>query len=309
MYIIVLGASGFLGNATSRALADAGHKVVGISRRFPPMRDSRIRYIRSNYDSNDEISEHYQRADVILHMAWDTTPSSSMTKATLEVHANLLPLARLLDSIQKLFSGRFIFVSTGGALYGEISQSVSNQIAALETTALNPISYYGAGKGSAELMLKAFSNETDTRLTLLRPSNVYGPGQAVRKQFAVVPTLLESLRDDRPFYVRGDGSATRDYLFIYDFVAFICDYLHYVPEDRQYSVFNVCYGSSITLRELISTAERVTGRTADIRYQSSLQTDLRWVELSASQAQTTLDWSARVSIQDGIGRTWRSMQT
>ena len=306
MNIVILGVSGFLGDATSRSLAAAGHRVVGVSRRSPICPDPKVRYVNANYDSDADTAAHYRDADLILHMAWDTHPSASAAQAALEVGANLLPLSRLLDSLQRSFSGRIVFVSTGGALYGDRPESDLGAAtsSARETDAANPASYYGAAKGAAELMLTAFANQTDIPLTILRPSNVYGPGQTARNQFAVVPTLLQSLRDGRPFHVRGDGSAERDYLYINDFVAFVTTYMDYLPGESAHSVFNVCCGRSTSLSDLIGSAEQVTGRDADVRYEACPSTDLRHVRLSAERALAVLGWTAQTSITEGLTDTW-----
>jgi UDP-glucose 4-epimerase len=311
VYVVVLGASGFLGDATSRALAAAGHEVIGISRRSPDDPDKSIHYVTSSYDNQAATAEHYRKADLILHMAWDTTPSASAAQAELEVAANLLPLSRLLDQLQTAFSGRLVFVSTGGALYGDQRSGTSEQQpaadfqhAARETDSANPASYYGAAKAASELVLKAFSNQSGTALTILRPSNIYGPKQSAREQFAVVPTLLNALRTGRSFPMRGDGRAERDYLYIDDFVKFIVSLVDQLPEAEAHNTWNVCFGASTSLNDLIATAESATGMRAQIAHQASPATDIAHVRLSGALAQQRLGWSPSVTLAEGLARTW-----
>lgn len=309
MNVMLLGATGFLGTATARELAQAGHSVVGVSRHRPmdPVRN--VEYLIASYDDADALTDPLERADVILHMAWTTTPSTSAAEAGLELKANLDPLARFLDRLQDRFSGHFVFISTGGALYGNANDAAKSArtpgfAAFSEHEPFRPSSYYGAAKGAAELLLRAHANQTNMELTILRPSNVYGPGQLAKSQFAVVPTLLQSALRGTNFDVRGDGSAERDYLYIGDFVDFIVACLDAEDDRKVAKAINVCSGVSVSVMDLIAYAENVTGARIHARYSAAPSTDVKHVRLSPTAARQLFSWSAQTPIEEGLGKTW-----
>jgi UDP-glucose 4-epimerase len=309
MRILVLGGEGFIGKAACSALCDDGHEVVSVSRRRGPSQDPRVRTLETSYDNYTHLADPIGNADCIVHLAWDTTPTASAMQAALEVSANLMPLARLLDFLAASFKGHFVYASTGGALYGDRrGGGAGRDDSALsehhERSMLDPVSYYGASKGAGELFLRAFAAQSGAPVTLLRPANVYGPGQRARHNFAVVPTLLNALRTGTPFRVRGTGNDERDYLYIDDLIsALILSIGRDAPQEGT-RVFNICSGRLVSVRELVALAESVTGRQTEIRFDDTAATDVRRTPLSSTHIRDALGWNATTSLEAGLEATW-----
>ena len=98
--VVVLGGSGFVGRRLCPALADAGYQVFSISRSPVVLRNPLVNYIDCNFDNVYQLGELYQKADVVFHLACDTTPATSSQQSSLEVTANLLPSMRLLEYLE-----------------------------------------------------------------------------------------------------------------------------------------------------------------------------------------------------------------
>ena len=301
---VVLGGSGFVGGMLCPSLAEAGYRVYSISRSPVAEQNSQVNYIDCNFDNVYQLGELYQQADIIFHLACDTTPATSSQQSSLEVTANLLPSLRLLEYLEHHCKAHLVYVSSGGTVYGDASDGPST-----EQTAVDPISYYGASKASLELFLHAYSRQTGNPVTILRPSNLYGPGQLARQQFGFVPTVLNAIRLSRTFRLMGDGESTRDFLFIDDFIH-LCLALaeQRPPADMPLCrTFNAGSGTGVSLNALIGLAERVTGGHVALEHIPVRKVDVRDIILDSSKARAAFNWSAETSLDDGLYRTWEWM--
>jgi UDP-glucose 4-epimerase len=304
--VVVLGGSGFVGRNLCPALAEAGHQVYSISRSPVVLRNPLVNYIDCNFDNVYQLGELYQKADVVFHLACDTTPATSSQQSSLEVTANLLPSLRLLEYLEHHCKARLVYVSTGGAIYGDTSSgSCSEQVNA------DPISYYGASKGALELFLHAYSRQTQNQVVILRPANIYGPGQLAKQQFGFVPTLLDAIRSGGDFRLMGDGENIRDFLFIGDFMRLCRALLDEKPSADMplCSTFNAGSGAGVSLNAVVAMAERVTSAQAPVERIPSRKVDVRSIVLDSSKASEVFNWRAEVSLEDGLRQTWQWMTT
>lgn len=301
--VLLLGGNGFLGRALTKHLSSQGIHVTSVSRKLPKDRLTGVNYVGSNYDNISMLSEELSEADTIVHLAWDSTPASSSSQPSIEVTTNLTPLARFIEATEKFFHGHLIFISSGGAVYGQPNHPPENAI--VEQQLLAPLSYYGASKAAAEMMMQAFSSTTQTPVTILRPSNVYGRGQLPKRQFAVVPTLLLALKDEVVFDVVGNIESSRDYLYIDDFNALVSKCIAEAELATGFETFNVCAGQSTTLMELIQACEDVSGRKAKLRQLDARKEDPSIVKLSSVKTKKHFHWSSTTQLSDGLQHTWQ----
>ena len=295
--IVVLGGSGFVGRRLCPALAEAGYQVSSISRSPVIRRDPRVRYVDCNFDNIYQLGDLYQGADAIFHMACDTTPATSSRQSSLEVTANLLPTLRLLEYLEHQCQAELVYLSSGGTIYGDVPGACG------EEASMSPISYYGAGKASIELFLRAYHRQTGKPVTVLRPSNLYGPGQLAKQQFGIVPTLLNAIREGSEFQLMGDGENRRDFIYIDDFVALCLAVLAAARRDG-YRTLNAGSGEAVTLNALIALAETVSGAAVKLRRGPARKVDLRSVVLDPARAREVCGWRAGTSLEEGLRHTW-----
>lgn len=295
--VVVLGGSGFVGRSLCPALADAGYQVWSVSRSPVVVRDARVRYIDCNYDNIYQLGELYQAADTIFHLACDTTPATSSMQSSLEVTVNLLPTLRLLEYLEHECRCGLVYASSGGTIYGDVAGASDEQ------AAMSPISYYGASKASIELFLRAYHRQTENPVTILRPSNLYGPGQLAKQQFGIVPTLLGAIRDGVEFRLMGDGENRRDFVYIEDFIA-LCRAVLDQGQDNSCAVYNAGSGEGVTLNSLVRLAQKVTGEQVKLARVPARRVDVRSVVLDPGRARETFGWQAATDLESGLGRTW-----
>jgi UDP-glucose 4-epimerase len=242
------------------------------------------------------VTPLFKRCDVVVHLAAATTPGRSARAPTLDAAENLVPLAGFLEALVAAGSRRIIFLSSGGAIYGN-----PLGLPVTEDHPAQPLSYHAAGKVAAEAFLGAFARQVKTSLTILRPSNVYGPGQPMQADFGIVRTLLEKARSGESLAIWGSGQQVRDFLYIDDLVE-ACARLIGMPSVS--GTFNVGSGVGVSLLELVALARKITDRDISIQLHPERGIDVEGIYLDSRKLQGALGWQAATSLEDGMGKTW-----
>ena len=298
MKILTLGATGFLGELVTTRLAREGHQIVCLVRNTDITNTNpNIEYVQATLDDAQAISENAKDADYLLHFAWDTTPGTSKGQPTVEAVNNLLPTFRLIEELQSVDNCQLIFVSSAGAVYDETG--TDNVV---ETSPLNPKSYYGAGKLAVEMFLRAYCAQTGHPVVIVRPANVYGPGQRTKRQFAIVPTLMRAINDGATFKVWGDGEATRDFVYADDFAEFFV--LLTAKTWQGVSTFNLASQTSGSINDLCALLQKVSGKQLSVEYLPERGVDLHGVGIDATRARAELGWQAATELEAGLKKTW-----
>ena len=300
--VLVLGAGGFVGTHVVRALARRGREVVAASR-SPFQADASVeRHVGELREPGDYLPL-LRRSRAVIHLASASTPGSSAAQPVRELEDNLRPLLALLQAMQECPAVPLIYVSSGGTLY-----SGEHGHAAEEAAPVSPRSYHGAGKIAAEHFIAAWCNQFAGGATILRPSNLYGPGQPERTGFGIVPAAMGKILRGETLHVWGDGSAERDYLYVDDFVR-LC--MAVLDGERQPGarLLNACSGTSISLNTLLDEIEHVSGRSLARTYDASRAVDVPRVTMRASLAHRSHGWSPEMPLREGLERTWQWFST
>ena len=299
--ILLVGGGGFIGRALGRRLTAEGREVHALSRHLAPGVADGVVFHRGCQSDGTITAPLLQRCDAVVHLAAATTPGRSAHSPLLDVAENLAPFAAFLEALAAAGSRRVIFLSSGGAIYGN-----PPHLPAREDHPLLPLSYHAAGKAAAELLLGVFARQSDdTSLAILRPSNVYGPGQPVQAGFGIVRTLLEKARCRAPVDIWGSGRQVRDFLYIDDLVD-VCTALLDKPSVR--GTFNAGSGEGVSLLELVELVRQVTRQTLPIQLLPERGIDVEGIYLDCSQLRGRLGWTATTTLAEGLERTWTWLQ-
>lgn len=294
--VLLVGGAGFIGQALAGRLASQGREVHILSRRM--VADLPVGVIAHQGDQGDirVVEPLMARCSEVFHLAAATTPVDTMWKPSVEAELGLIPALRFLECAQHFPDNRYFLMSTGGALYG-------NAEFAAEISPLSPLSYHGAGKLALESFFGVLGQRCRGSLSILRPSNVYGPGQILRPGFGAVRTLLERARDGGGITVYGDGNAVRDYLYIDDLVnACLC------ALNGPAGIYNIGAGVATSLNTLLAVIKRVTGRSLTVEFLPARPSDVGRIVLDIRRAGDYLGWKPDVCLEDGIDRTWKSLR-
>lgn len=294
--VLVVG-GGFLGRALALKLAGAGHRVGVLSPRAGEARwPDGVTAVSGRQEDEALAGRLLASHATVIHAAWGTTPGSSAGRPALEAQAGLMPFLAFLDTLQRFPESRLLFLSSGGTVYGEAGGQPVN-----EDRPVKPLSCHGAGKAAAEAFL---GTRRADRTLVLRPSNIYGPGQGLRSGFGVVPHLLRCAAEGRPFQMWGDGSQLRDYLYIDDFTDAVS---RLAARPAVSGTFNLGSGSGTSLNELVDAVERATGRAIRVERLPPRPGDVGRIVLDIGRIRQAAAWSPATSLAAGIASTLRRL--
>ena len=189
---------------------------------------------------------------------------------------------------------RFVFASTGGALYGQ-----SRRRPTPETAAPAPMSPYGASKAAAELYVRTMSESRAMPYAILRPGNVYGPGRGGRPAPGVIGSFAGAMLNGSPPVIYGDGLNERDFVHVDDVVEALRLALHM----RGNGVFNIATATARTVNQVLEAVAHAANWTGEARYAPARPGELRASCLDVRRASRVLRWRPRVEFERGIAGT------
>ncbi|MDE1892978.1 MAG: NAD-dependent epimerase/dehydratase family protein [Xanthomonadaceae bacterium] len=296
--ILVVGAGGFIGRKLTRALAMRGEQVIAASRSDGELAGANVELLPGALRVPEDFVPLVRRSRVVVYLASSSTPGSSAGRPLQDVTGNLGPLAALLQALQDHAGVDLIYLSSGGSLYAPAGDCMSN-----ESMPVRPLSYHGAGKIAAEYFISAWCAQYSRKATIVRPSNVYGPGQFERAGFGIVPAAMSKIQHNETLHVWGDGSVVRDYLYIDDLVRLIMLILA-MPMPNGARVVNACSGEGVSLNELFAVLRTVTGAPLSCSYETGRSVDVSRVVMDPTFAKREYGFSAAVSLHEGLKQTW-----
>jgi UDP-glucose 4-epimerase len=302
---LVLGGSGFLGSHLVELLLKEGIHVRVYSRsansynRLASLED-KIELVGGDIRASKALARAVEGCDYVFHLIGTTVPATSNLDPVFDIETNLSPAMRLLEVCVGAKVKQLIFASSGGTVYGDAG---SEPIP--ETHPAQPRSSYGITKLTIESYLNLFYRLHGLDYAILRIANVYGPRLPTRGQQNAVGAFLARLSRGEPIVVWGDGSVTRDYVYVEDVAR---AFRAVLGQQSIFKVFNIGTGVGTTLLELVARMEQVVGRRAEIVRQPGRQIDIPINILDPTRAREHLGWQAATSLEAGLASTWSWMQ-
>ncbi len=227
--------------------------------------------------------------DAVVHAAAEARVVVSVADPARSERINVRGTANVIDAARRVGSRRLVFISTGGAIYGE------TPTCATEETEARPVSPYGKDKLRAEGLVRA----SGLSHAILRLANVYGPRQRGDLEAGVIAIFLQRYRERSELVVYGDGSAERDYVYVSDIADAVLAALDATPS----GTWNVGTGVATSVNALIEHFRRALGDPpVGVRYAPAREGELQRACLDAAKAASELGWRARHSLADGLGR-------
>lgn len=307
--VLVTGGAGFIGSHVVRAFAERGSSVTVVDDLSSGKRTNLpegVTFVEDDIRSPNTARLVREGAfDVICHLAAQIDVRKSVEDPAYDVAVNVGGSLNLLEAMRKSGkkSTRFIFSSTGGALYGDVET-----LPTPETFPKDPQSPYGNAKLSVELYLGYYARVHGLDTVALRYGNVYGPRQDSHGEAGVVAIFCERVLQNRPLTVFGDGSQTRDYVFVEDVA-----HANYLAANKQLPPagpldsrsFNIGTGVETSVLELAELIRDASGATPRVEHAPERAGEVRRSVLLATRAQNVLGWTPRTSIADGIAKTYK----
>ena len=295
---LVTGGAGFIGSHLVDALLARGDTVAVID----DMSSGKAGYLRPAADlfemgiGDSAVGDVMKavRPDVVFHVAAQISVSVSAREPKLDAETNILGTLNVLDAMVSAGASKMVFVSTGGAMYGE-----PGTLPAPESAGARPASPYGASKLAAENYLPIYKSLHGIDYSTIRPANVYGPRQDPHGEAGVVAIFARAMLAGEPIKIFGDGTDERDYVYVADIV----DALVRASNSPGTGPYNVGSGVGTSVNEIASTLAGLTGYIREPKPFPPRPGDLRRISLDASLAKKELGWSPTTSLNDGLRQT------
>ncbi len=298
MKILVTGGAGFIGSHVVDAYVAAGHDVIVVDNLCTGKRENlnpraRFRELDINDDATARLIRE-ERPDVLNHHAAQMDVRRSVADPLFDARSNVLGTIALLEASRQAGTKKVLFVSSGGAVYGE-----QDTFPAPETHPTWPVSPYGVSKRSGELYCHFYQAEYGLPFVAFRYANVYGPRQDPHGEAGVVAIFSGKMLRGEPVTVNGDGRQTRDYVFVGDVARMS---LLALERDGTGPV-NIGTAVETDVNTLARTMLDVSGSRSEVRHGPAKSGEQRRSVVDVRRAAEVFGWTPEVSLRDGLART------
>jgi UDP-glucose 4-epimerase len=306
MRVLVTGAAGFIGsNLVDRLLGD-GHDVVAVDdlsrgtlanlAEARAADETRFTFTRADVTDPHTVDlVAAARPDVVCHLAAQIDVRLSVSDPARDATLNVIGTINVLEGARRAGARKVVFTSSGGSIYGE-----PERLPVGEQAPLDPHSPYAASKVAGEFYLGVYRHLYALQTTSLALSNVYGPRQDPYGEAGVVAIFSSALLAGRRATIFGDGTATRDYVYVDDVVAAFAAAL---AERGDAGRFNIGTGVATSVRDLHSMIAKAVGAADEPEFAPPRLGELQAIALDPSGAREGLGWAPATALPEGVAAT------
>jgi UDP-glucose 4-epimerase len=294
---LVIG-GGLIGSHVALELADRGDEVAVLSRSFsdlllrPAEGREGIRLVAGEIQQAEELPELLEWADSVYFLAGSGTPALSDSDAADSIAALLEPALHVFDAMRRQGPSRLILSSSGGTIYGRTTELPTG-----EGARIAPISVHGVNALATEQYAALYGREHGISSTVLRFSNVYGPGQRPHGGFGVIAAWCQAAARGEPLLLIGDGSVRRDFVHARDAARAA---VLAAGADEPADVLNVGSGKSVSLVELVDLIGEIAGQRLEVQSSPARSIDVPVTELDSSALTKLTGWRPEIELRAGI---------
>jgi UDP-glucose 4-epimerase len=303
----VTGGAGFIGSHVADLFLEHGYEVSVLDNLSSGRRENipaRARFIELDLTSADAArTVRDGRFDIVCHLGAQIDVRKSVADPVFDATINIAGTLNLVEAVRA--SGhptRFIFSSTGGALYGDFVTPPN-----VEDFPKDPESPYGIAKLSAEYYLAYYARVHRVDTVALRYANVYGPRQDPHGEAGVVAIFCNRILDGRPMTTFGDGGQTRDYVFVKDVArANLAAASRELPAPARLDArgFNIGTGVETSVVALADALQRAAGSSVPVHFAPPRPGEQQRSAVSIAKAAELLDWRPEVQLDTGLRETF-----
>ena len=296
--VLVTGGAGFIGSHLVDRLLSLDHKVVVIDnlstgklKNLNPA--ATFHHLDITQPSVTEVFTREQ-PDVVFHLAAQISVSESTKDPFHDSNVNVFGTLRLLEAARRCGIEKFIYSSTGGALYGEPETDPCT-----EEHPILPVSPYGMSKYVAELYLDLYHRLYQINFTTLRYGNVYGPRQESGGEAGVVAIFTQAMLEGKQPQIYGDGDQARDFVFVDDVVE--ANLLAMTKGDG--GAFNIGTGEKTSVNHIFESLQSIIKYRWGAEHGPARQGEVYKISLDSSKAASALGWTPQVGMEEGLIQT------
>lgn len=303
MKVLVTGGCGFVGANLLQRLLDRGVEITVLDNlaigNFEYIEGLDIqRFIQADICDAIAVEKACEGQDAIIHLAAYGSVVDSVATPEENYTNNVLGTFTVLNAARLASVNQLIFASTGGALMGNAPLPVS------EASVPKPISPYGASKLAGEGYCSAFASTYGMSITALRFANLFGPMSWHKK--GAITTFFKNIMENKPLTLFGDGTSTRDYLYVTD----LCKGILLALDQHLtgFNAFHLANGKEISSLELANASIAASGaKSHTILFADKRPGEVEKNFSSYALAQKVLGFKPKVTLAEGLEETWKWM--
>jgi UDP-glucose 4-epimerase len=298
MKILVTGGAGFIGSHLVDRLIKENYQVIVVDNLSTGKKENlnpKAQFYQLDI-LDPKLSEVFQKEkpEVVFHYAAQIDVRKSVKNPLEDAKINILGSLNLLENCKRFKVKKFIFASSGGAIYGQ-----ADIVPTPESYPAWPLSPYGVAKLTIEKYLNYYYKVFGLPYTSLRLANVYGPRQNPEGEAGVVAIFCHKLLKGEQPVINGDGTQTRDYVFVDDVVEANLLAL----EKDKVDIFNVGTAKETSVNEIFQRLKRITGAGIEGIHGPAKQGEQKRSCLDFSKIKKELDWQPNYSLEQGLEKT------
>jgi len=296
--ILISGGAGFIASHLTDKLIEKGHQVVVIDNLSTGKKENlnpKAKFYEADIcDSN--ISQIFieEKPEIVFHFAAQIDVRKSVKDPIQDAKTNILGSLNLLQNCQKNGVKKFIFASSGGAIYGD-----TDVIPTPETHAENPESPYGICKLTIEKYLHFYKETFGLDYTALRLANIYGPRQNSKGEAGVIAVFCDKMLKNEEVVINGDGEQTRDFVFVDDVVN-AC--LLSIEQEKS-DIYNIGTGIETNINEIFRKIKELTNSDYKEIHAPEKPGEQKRSCLDYSKAKQELNWEPEYNLKKGLEKT------
>lgn len=299
MNFLITGAAGFLGSSLANQLAREGHQVRGLddlSTGDPQALAPDVHFTRGDVNDRPKLWTLLQDVDVVYHLAARVSVQESILYPRDYNAVNVGGTVALMEAIRDVGVKRVVLASSG-AVYGDMGEQPLR-----ENMVPNPRSPYAVSKIAAEHYVRTIGNLWEIETVSLRIFNAYGPGQRLPASHPpVIPHYLRQAQRGGTLIAHGDGTQTRDYVYVDDAVSAMV--AASTAPNVNGLVINIGSGTETSIRDLIKSALEATGSKANVVYNAKISGGVSRMRADLTLAQEKLRFQPSIKLEDGLRLT------
>jgi UDP-glucose 4-epimerase len=313
--VLVTGGAGFIGSNLVDALLDRGDEVVVLDN-LTTGRRSNLEHAIANgaklvvedIRDGDLVASllEVEKPEAVFHLAAQIDVRVSAAQPSFDAEVNVIGTINMLEAARRAGTRRFVYASTGGAIYGE-----TDIVPTPESTEIRSEAPYGQAKYAGEGYLSLWNRLHGLSTVSLRFGNVYGPRQDPLGEAGVIAIFCGKLQNGGAPTVFGDGRQTRDYVFVDDVVRACMR----AADDHATGAFNVGRGHEVSVLDLVEQLRMLGdelelldgGRTFEPQFAPARAGEVQRSALDPTRTREELDFAAEVDLEDGLRRTLQSV--
>jgi UDP-glucose 4-epimerase len=299
MRILVTGGAGFIGSHVADRFIERGHEVAvldDLSTGFRTFLNPAARFHEVDLTDAPAVEQCIAEfePEVVDHHAAQIDVRKSVDDPVFDASTNVLGALRLLEACTRHGVRKFIYASTGGALYGE-----GRQLPATEDHPVNPESPYGVSKHTLEHYLYLWELLHGLDYTILRYPNVFGPRQNPHGEAGVNAIFIGLMLQGKRPRIFGTGEQVRDYLYVMDVV----EANELALAKGSGAMVNLGTGIGTSVNGIFRELKAILGFTGEPIYEAPRPGEVQRIYLDAARAREVLEWTPRTSFRDGLIQT------